>query len=69
MKRPFKQSSITALLTDDIPYRKMRKKMTKKSLFGNRAVYVAMMDIRMDMVVTRAAYRRPHDNLWYNIKT
>lgn len=41
----------------------MRKKMTRKSLFGNRAVYVAMMDIRMDIVVTRAAYRRPHDNL------
>ncbi len=44
--------------------------MTKKSLFGNRAVYVAIMDMRMDMVVTRAAYRRPQDNLpGYNIKT
>lgn len=47
----------------------MRKKMTKKSLLGNRAVYVAMMDIRMDMVVTRAAYRRPHESLSNNIKT
>lgn len=47
----------------------MRKKITKKSLLGNRAVYVAMMDIRMDMVVTRAAYRRPHDNLLYDTKT
>lgn len=42
--------------------------MTIKSLFGNRAVYVAMMDIRMDMVVTRAAYRIPQDNLLYIIK-
>lgn len=42
----------------------MRKKMMMKSLLGKRAVYVAMMAIRMDMVVTRAAYRRPHDNLW-----
>lgn len=41
----------------------MRKKMTRKLLLGNNAVYVAMMAIRMDMVVTRAAYRRPHDNL------
>lgn len=55
--------SIPALLTDDIPYRNMRKKMTRKLLLGNNAVYVAMMAIRMDMVVTRAAYRRPHDNL------
>lgn len=42
--------------------------MTKKSLLGNRAVYVAMMDIRIDMVVTRAAYRRPHESLLNNIK-
>lgn len=41
--------------------------MTKKSLLGKRAVYVAMMDIRMDIVVTRAAYRRPHDNLLWNV--
>lgn len=47
----------------------MRRKITKKSLLGNNAVYVAMMDIRIDMVVTRAAYKRPHDNLLFNINT
>lgn len=41
----------------------MRVKITKKSLLGNRAVHVAIMDIRMDMMVTRTAYSRPHDNL------
>lgn len=47
----------------------MRVKMTKKLLLGNRAVYVAIMDIRMDMVVTRKAYKRPHDNLSHNIRS
>lgn len=40
--------------------------MTKKSLLGNRAVSVAMMAIRKDMAVTRAAYRSPQDNLQDN---
>lgn len=31
-------------------------------------MYVAMTDIRTDIVVTRAAYKRPHDNLTYSIK-
>lgn len=46
----------------------MRVKITKKSLLGNRAVHVAIMAIRMDMMVTRPAYSRPHDNLQYSIK-
>lgn len=47
----------------------MRMKITKKSLLGNRAVRVAIMDIRMDMKVTRTAYSRPHDNLEDTIKS
>lgn len=44
----------------------MREKMTKKSLLGKSAVYVAMTDIRMDIMVTSAAYSSPHDNLEIN---
>lgn len=46
----------------------MRRKITRKSLLGNRARKVAIMAITMDIAVTRAAYNSPHDNLLYSKK-
>lgn len=52
------------VLTEEMPYRKKRRNITKALLWGKREEAVAITAIRMDMTKIRLVYSSTQESLW-----